>query len=217
MVSVNFASLVAAAALAVSGVQAHVTCNPNVAPNAGYFVTDIRVPHSFPGSNTINITVKIPDGVTSVKPQLIAGWKIDLAMRPLNPPIVSDGTTINTTVDTITWYGGVLSNDYYADFGINMKLPNVTEGSKLYFPATQITTNSTGINVPLAWAAIPDANGTFPAGADSAHPAPSITLWTGGVAPAPSPSTSAKSGAIQIAGTFVASVATVASLFAMVF
>ncbi|KAI9207041.1 uncharacterized protein BJ171DRAFT_597151 [Polychytrium aggregatum] len=207
-------TFIAALALAVSSVQAHATCNPNIAPNGQYFVTSIRIPHSFPGSYTLNVSVKIPDGVNTVIPRELSGWKVDFTMRPLNPPVVVDDVGIvNTTVDTVIWYGGQLLNGLYEDFSISMMLPNVTEGTKLYFPTTQITTNSTGIKVPLVWDAIPYPNGTLPDGADD--PAPSLTLYTNGVVPSPSPSTAAKSSGHKATGAVAACLLAVASLMSL--
>ncbi|RHY17361.1 hypothetical protein DYB32_006574, partial [Aphanomyces invadans] len=99
------------AALATSSL-AHVTLNPAVAAPNAYFVTVIRVPHSFPGAVTTNVSVEIPTGVLSVKPQQIGGWKVATTTTNVN------GTD---TIAKITWYDGSLPDELYQDFGLQFK------------------------------------------------------------------------------------------------
>ncbi|KAI9136702.1 hypothetical protein BKA69DRAFT_1033370, partial [Paraphysoderma sedebokerense] len=132
-----------------------------------------RVPHGCDTEPTSSITVKLPDGVESVKPQFIPGWTIEIKNRPLNPPVTSHGKTINETVDTVTWTGQTpLPNDYYMDFGVSVKIANKPAGTKLYFPINQkCPVNTTN------WDQIPkteEEKGALP------YPAPAITLLEAG-------------------------------------
>ncbi|CAK4077185.1 unnamed protein product [Aphanomyces euteiches] len=150
-------AVVAALATTVSG---HVECNPPVAKPNGYFVTAFRVPHSYPGAKTTNVSVSIPDGVASVKPRQIGGWDVAFETKKVN------GTD---AISKVTWYGGSLPNELYQDFGIQMKIPDLPIGTILYFPVTQ----NTDPNGTIAWTSIPDASGKL---ADASHPAPKVTL-----------------------------------------
>ncbi|EQC29075.1 hypothetical protein SDRG_13234 [Saprolegnia diclina VS20] len=178
--------------------SAHVTCNPPTAPANGYFVTSIRVPHSYPGAVTTNVSVQIPDKVTSVKPQLVGGWKVELGY--------TDAT--NKTLSTVTWYGGELPDSLYADFGLQMKLPNASVGTFFYFPVTQMTSNGS-----LAWTSVPDAKGNL---TDPAHPAPKVTIVAATTASAeatPAPAAAKSSSATMTAASSLVLASAVASMW----
>ncbi|KDO29136.1 hypothetical protein SPRG_05379 [Saprolegnia parasitica CBS 223.65] len=179
--------------------SAHVSCNPPTAPANGYFATTIRVPHSYPGAITTNVSVQIPDKVTSVKPQLVGGWKVELGY--------SDAT--NKTLSTVTWYGGELPDALYADFGLQMKLPNASVGTFFYFPTTQMTSNGS-----LAWTSVPDANGNL---SDPAHPAPKVTIvaaTTASAAVTPAPAaTKSNSATLTAAASSLVLASAVASIW----
>ncbi|RHY94241.1 hypothetical protein DYB37_000828 [Aphanomyces astaci] len=153
-------AVVALAVFAVSSVSGHATLNPPVgAPNA-YLVTSVRIGHSYPGASTKNVTVGIPTGITTVKPKQIDTWKVDFEYAEVN------GTK---AVTQVTWYGGDLPDDLFQDFGLQLKLADLPNGTVLYFPVTQFTVP----NGTLAWTSIPDAAGKL---ADAAHPAPKLTV-----------------------------------------
>ncbi|KAJ3189221.1 hypothetical protein HDU85_002846 [Gaertneriomyces sp. JEL0708] len=149
---VSFTSLILLVAAGVAGVSGHASLQPPVAiPNRSTQI-GIRIPHGCNKTSTTRVTVKIPEGVTSVKPEMLAGWQIQLAERDLNPPIDSHGTLINKTLDTVTWFGGYLPDAYYLDFNIQCKLPNATDGDTLAFETVQSCENGevTNWNGPAA-------------------------------------------------------------------
>ena len=47
----------------------------------------LRVPHGCDGAATDTLEVKIPAGVTNVKPKLMAGWTIDVVSDAAGPGI----------------------------------------------------------------------------------------------------------------------------------
>src|SRR6185369_2069870 len=96
-------ALIASALLVAAGsAQAHVTANPNEAPADSYFRTALRVGHGCAGPPTTTVRVRIPDGVTAVKPQVKPGWTIDIKMRKLDKPVdAGHGRTISEAVDEI--------------------------------------------------------------------------------------------------------------------
>lgn len=128
----------AAAYLVLPGaVSAHVTANPNEASADSYFRTALRVGHGCEGSSTIAVRVKLPDGITSARPEMKPGWAIDIKMRKLDKPIdAGHGRMISEVVDEIAWRGGPLPDAYFAEFGLSLKLPN-TPNATLYFPLVQ--------------------------------------------------------------------------------
>lgn len=70
---------------------AHVTLEPSSAPAGEYAKLVFRVPHGCEGSATVKITVKLPEGVLSVKPQVHPGWKISTKKTTLKEPAVLHG------------------------------------------------------------------------------------------------------------------------------
>jgi uncharacterized protein YcnI len=134
-------SAAALAAVALAGgigpATAHVTASPNEAAAGSYFQSAFTVPHGCSGSPTIAVRIKIPDGVTSVKPQMKPGWQIEIKNRKLDTPIdAGHGRMISETVDEVAWRGGSLPDIYYDTFGLVMKLPD-DAGKTLYFPVVQ--------------------------------------------------------------------------------
>jgi periplasmic copper chaperone A len=118
---------------------AHVTANPNEA-SSPYFKTSFRVPHGCDGSATTAVRVQIPEGVTSVKPQVVAGWEIEIVRTDLDEPVEGGhGETITDRVSEIIWTGGPLPDEHLQEFGLSMRLPDVADVTDgvLWFPTIQ--------------------------------------------------------------------------------
>jgi hypothetical protein len=82
----------------------------------------LRPGHGCDGDATNALTVNIPTGVTNVKAQQKAGWKV----------------TASPT--QITWSGGNLPDDQFDDFGLKLTWPSLPAGvtsQKFYFQAVQ--------------------------------------------------------------------------------
>lgn len=144
-------------ALAVAGTlfmagtaSAHVTPQDPQGPAGGFFTTAFKVGHGCSGEATTKVEIKMPEGVTSVAPQPVAGWTLSTTIRKLDPPIDNHGTEITETTDTVIWEGGSLPSDQLQMFWISMKLPDGDAGTQLYFPIIQ-TCGSTSAD----WIAIP--------------------------------------------------------------
>lgn len=128
----------------LSTADAHVTANPSVGKAGGYIVSLFRVPHGCGKSPTVNITIQIPKDVKGPTPQMVPGWKLSYGYSPLDTPLTTESGTVNTTISSITYSGGSLPADNYADFGISMKLPAKADNNNtLYFPVYQVCENGT--------------------------------------------------------------------------
>ncbi|KAI9096058.1 hypothetical protein DFS34DRAFT_623789 [Phlyctochytrium arcticum] len=132
-------------ATAAFSVDAHASCNPAVGTPKSNVRSAIRIPHGCGKNATNRVVVKFPESVASVKPQLIPTWNIKITNRPLATPIQTEGGAINETIDTVEWSGNLLSNDYYMDFGFQCSLPDVADGTPIYFETTQYCENN-GVN-----------------------------------------------------------------------
>ncbi|OBZ88122.1 hypothetical protein A0J61_03827 [Choanephora cucurbitarum] len=152
-------TLVAAcASLALLGsADAHVTLTPKFVEPGQNVSTAFHVPHGCSGSDTISISVSVPDQVSNVKPQQLTNWTLTTEY--------SDAS--NTSVKTITWSGGLLGAHDALDFPLNLSVPNVDLSSvsnvTYYFPAIQTCLNGT-------------ANWTYVKQGDSGETAPSLVV-----------------------------------------
>ncbi len=146
---------------------AHVTVQPANAVAGSYFEARFTVPHGCGGAATVALRIKIPEGVTSVKPQMKPGWEVAVKTRKLDPPITDHGRTISETVDEVEWRGGKLPDNLYDTFGLVVKLPDLP-GQTLYFPAVQECDRGL-----VRWIEIP-APGQ--ARKDLREPAPAVSL-----------------------------------------
>jgi uncharacterized protein YcnI len=128
-------------AIAIAGpASAHVTATPDEGPAGGFFKTSFRVGHGCEGKPTTKISMQIPGNVTSVHPQVVAGWDIDTKMGKLDEPIESEGgETITEGVREITWTAtdAGLPDALMQEFGVSMALPDGEAGEPLWFPFVQ--------------------------------------------------------------------------------
>jgi uncharacterized protein YcnI len=139
MKKIIVAAAAALMAIAIAGPSsAHVTANPNEGPAGGFFKTNFRVGHGCDGSPTTEVSVQLPGNVSSVHPQVVAGWDIETKMGELDEPIESHGETITEGVREITWTAtdDGLPDAYLQEFGVSMALPDEA-GEPLWFPFVQ--------------------------------------------------------------------------------
>ncbi|HTO00340.1 MAG TPA: YcnI family protein [Microthrixaceae bacterium] len=153
-------------ALFTGSASAHITPQNPEGPAGGYMATAFKVGHGCDGSPTTKVEIKIPDGVTSVAPQPVAGWELSTTNKTLDPPIDMHGTKITETVGTVTWSGGSLPSDQLQMFWLSMKLPDGKAGDVVSFPIIQ--TCEVG---QTDWIEI-----AKPGEDEPQHPAPTITL-----------------------------------------
>jgi uncharacterized protein YcnI len=97
---------------------AHVFAKPDSARAGSDFTAGFAIGHGCSGSPTVALRLKIPAGVTAVRPQPKPGW------------------VILQTADQIEWRGGPLAADRLDTFTVDMKMP-AAAGTVLYFPAEQ--------------------------------------------------------------------------------
>src|SRR4051794_17763265 len=161
--------VVAALAWATSA-SAHITLEAGEAPAWSYFKAVFRVGHGCAGSPTIRLRFRMPEGMTSVKPQPKPGWKVDTVRAPLAQPIDDgEGGRITEAVSEVVWSDGRLPNDQFDEFAILMRLPN-RAGDTIYFPVIQECEK--GVH---RWIEIPAAGKA----AEGREPAPALRLAPG--------------------------------------
>jgi uncharacterized protein YcnI len=129
-------TLIGAALVLAPAAGAHVTANPPSGVAGEFTKIDFRVGHGCEESPTTSLTVRVPDGVTFVAPEIVPGWKASVTKAKFAEPVTVFGEQVTEGVRTITWRGGPLPNGYVTDFGVSMRLPE-SAGQTLYFPAVQ--------------------------------------------------------------------------------
>jgi len=162
-------TLVAVAILiAAPGAAAHVTLEQRQAPADSYYKAVLRAPHGCKGSPTVRMRVRLPEGVTSVKPQPKPGWKLEITRAKLAQPLDDGhGGKITETVGEVAWSGGALADEHFDEFMIMLKLPD-RPGTTLYFPVVQECKQ--GVN---RWIEIPAQDKSAH---DLKEPAPALRL-----------------------------------------
>ena len=161
----------AAAALGLLGFAgtafAHATIETKQAPADSYYKLVMRVPHGCDGSPTLKVRIQIPDGVTGVKPQPKAGWKLEIVKGKLPQPIDDGhGGQITEGVKEVIWTGQ-LPDEYYDEFAMRMKLPD-RPGETLNFATVQECKKGVA-----RWIEVPEAGKSME---DYAHPVPQVKL-----------------------------------------
>ncbi len=103
--------LIAAFVLIPACTSAHVVVSPKTAPGASYQTFVVSVP-SERALATTKVRLLIPEGLTSVRPNVKPGWNIELVKENV-------GTT--TVVKEIVWSGGSIPTEFRDEFSLSGK------------------------------------------------------------------------------------------------
>jgi uncharacterized protein YcnI len=133
-------------------------------PSNGSAVVHVRIPHGCGDAAVTAVEVKLPDGVVSAKPELIAGWEASVKKVAANYTLW--GTEYTERVGTITWAGGPLPDGQYLDFGINATFQ--LEVGEYALPVIQYCGDES-----VAWIEIPAEAQSHD---DLEYPAPTFTV-----------------------------------------
>ena len=154
------AAACSAALLAVAGpVSAHIDPDPTEAQAGSRLTVGFTVEHGCDGSPTVQLDMRLPEGVTDAVSEPAQGW--DESIETV------DGDTI------VTFAGGPLADDVEGTFDVTMILPP-TPGTTIFFPFVQRCEVG-----EIRWIGIP-----IEPGDELDEPAPAMAL-TGPVAAAP--------------------------------
>lgn len=113
----------AAAALLVGPVLAHVTVTPRQLPEGAYARLSFAVPHGCDGSATMRIVLRLPAAqLLNAKPMPKPGWTLQVRRVALQPPALLHGRALHDSVGEIVWSGGALADEHYDEFIVHGKL-----------------------------------------------------------------------------------------------
>jgi len=146
---------------------AHATLDRPEAPADSFYKAVFGIGHGCDGQATLRVRVRIPEGISSVKPQPKAGWELTIRREKVPQPTTGPhGVAISEAVTEVMWSGN-LPDENFEEFLIQVRLPDKA-GQTLYFPTVQEC--ETGVE---RWIEIPTAGRQR---RDYSHPAPSVTL-----------------------------------------
>ncbi|MEW2065861.1 YcnI family protein [Streptomyces sp. NPDC007346] len=178
MNATNFSRIAIAAGVAASTVlllagpaAAHVSVQPQgEAAKGGYATLNFKVPNERDQASTVKLEVNFPADhpLSSVTPEAVPGWKIEITKGKLDKPLEVHGRKIDEAVTKVTWTadGSKIEPGYFQQFPVSVgQLPE--DADQLVFKAIQTYDNKEVVR----WIEEPTANGEEP---DS--PAPVLAL-----------------------------------------
>ncbi|OKK18197.1 hypothetical protein AMK16_17765 [Streptomyces sp. CB00455] len=137
------AALAAGTVLVLSGTAfAHVGVQPGEATKGGYATINFKVPNERDNASTTQLEVNFPvdQPLTSVMPQDVPGWTVNVEKTKLDKPLTVHGKQINEAVTKVTWSGGKIESGKFQQFPLSVgKLPE--NADQMVFKAIQTYDN----------------------------------------------------------------------------
>jgi uncharacterized protein YcnI/predicted anti-sigma-YlaC factor YlaD len=158
-------TIVVGGLLATTGsAAAHVTAQPNTATQGSYTKIAFRVPNEEDKASTTKLEVTFPADhpVASVETKDVPGWTVQVDKAKPAKPLKSDDGDVAEVVSKITWTGGRITPDTFAEFEVSLG-PLPTDTDSLVFKAVQTYDNGDVVR----W---------IDTGAEADHPAPTVKL-----------------------------------------
>jgi uncharacterized protein YcnI len=113
---------------------AHVTVQPSEAISGSFARFVVRVPNERDDASTVKVQVKFPP-LTFVSFEDAPGWNRQVKMVEFDEPVDAFGEQVTEGVGSVTWSGGKIQPNEFAEFGFSARMPEGEE--ELEFPAIQ--------------------------------------------------------------------------------
>jgi uncharacterized protein YcnI len=150
----------------------HATLETQSAAVGSTYKGVMRIGHGCDGQATLNVSIKIPEGVISAKPMPKVGWTLETKVGAYAETYDYYGTPLSEGVQEIVWTGS-LDDAHYDEFVFRGSLVDTLKpGTTIYFPTVQTCADGTA-----NWDQIP-AEGQDPH--DIEDPAPGVALTKAG-------------------------------------
>jgi uncharacterized protein YcnI/copper(I)-binding protein len=147
---------------------AHAALTPKEAMNGASVKVAVTIPHGCDGLPTDTVIIKLPEGFVSAKPQVKAGWQIEVTRGEYANSYEVHREPVTSGALEIKWSGGAIPDDQVDEFVVQGSLQGFDAGAKLPFAITQICGDAA-----VAWDQVAAA------GQDAhalEHPAPVLTV-----------------------------------------
>jgi periplasmic copper chaperone A len=138
--------IAASSVLLLSGTAfAHVSVQPQgEAAKGGYATVNFKVPNERDNASTVKLEVTVPTDhpLSSVMPQPVPGWKVEVTKSKLAKPLEVHGKQITEAVSKVTWTadGSKIAPGQFQQFPVSLgRLPEDTD--QLVFKAIQTYDN----------------------------------------------------------------------------
>ncbi|MFJ2743126.1 YcnI family protein [Streptomyces sp. NPDC087440] len=103
---------------------AHVSVQPvGAAAKGGYATVNVKVPNERDNASTVKLEVSFPvkeHPLTSVMPQAVPGWTVEVEKAKLDKPLKVHGKEIKEAVSKITWTGGKIGPGEFQQFPLSL-------------------------------------------------------------------------------------------------
>jgi len=116
---------------------AHAGLTPASAANGATVKVAITIPHGCDGAPTDTVTVKLPEGFVSAKPQVKAGWTLNVTEGDYTQSYEVHGSPVTSGALEISWSGGAVPDNAFDEFVIQGALQGFAEPTDLPFIVTQ--------------------------------------------------------------------------------
>lgn len=160
----------AAAALLLTAAPAlaHVGIQPGEAEKGSHSTIAFKVPNERDNASTVKLEVTMPADhpLTSVMPQPVPGWDVEVTKSELDKPLEVHGKKIDEAVTKVTWTGGKVEPGTFQQFPLSVG-PLPEDADRLVFKALQTYDNKEVVR----WIEAPKEGG-----GESENPAPVLEL-----------------------------------------
>lgn len=147
---------------------AHASLTPKEAANGTSVKIAIAIPHGCDGAPTDTVLIKLPEGFVSAKPQVKAGWTIEITEADYAKSYELHGKKVTSGPVEIKWTGGSIPDDQFDEFSIKGTVQDLEAGGSLPFATTQLCGDAS-----IAWDQVP-AEGEDTHSLE--HPAPKLIV-----------------------------------------
>jgi MYXO-CTERM domain-containing protein len=120
---------------------AHVTTDPDSAPQGGEITLGFRVPNEEANANTVQVEVDVPTDhpLLGIDVEPLPGWTAKVSQITLNPPVQTDDGPVSQAVNQIIWTapsgGGIAPGQFQRFFVLVQTLPK--DVNQVVFKALQ--------------------------------------------------------------------------------
>ena len=144
--------------------NAHVGVSPAEVKSGERVIVGFRIGHGCGNdTDTIGVTITMPDGILNVQAAQDPGYDImHSMMRPLDPPVIYNGREYVETVDNIHWHGHLPMHLYHF-FTIQFQVMDFNETTSLPFAVEQKCTG----DMSYDWSSLDPSD---------PHPAPRLVV-----------------------------------------
>lgn len=150
-------TLLAAASLFSTAVQAHVVLEQREAEAGSAYKAQLRVGHGCEGSPTRQLSVVLPAGFRGAKPTPKPGWTLSLRMEKLAQPYESHGKPVTEGLAEVSWTANSeadwLQDAWVDEFVVRGSLP--AQPGDLWFKVRQVCAKGESL-----WVEVPGSGGS---------------------------------------------------------